>query len=135
MKPHVLSAAAESELFSSSQPSPHRVLLSPVGHAFEPHSFKKPTWDSFSGEFITGLHHQGLRCRLCSANVANDNLAFAKQFACVGEQTMTDDQHRRRGNFEKRRELMLVWKKTHLAIVGKDVIRMIDAMLENDFGA
>jgi hypothetical protein len=42
---------------------------------------------------------------------------------------MSDDQHRRNGNFQKRRELLLIWKRTHLSIVNKDVIRIIDAKL------
>jgi hypothetical protein len=60
-------------------------------------------------------------------------LALAKDASCFVSQNKTDDEHRRQANFDKRRELMLVWKKTHLAIVNKDVVRVIDAMILKPF--
>lgn len=129
-----ISAVVKTEraLFERSDTPSNRVLLSHTGHSFKVHTFKRPTWDDFSGEFITGLVMQGYRCSKCKANVADKpgSLALARNSSCIGVRFISDDQHRRNGNFNKRRSLMLVWKKTGLAMVNKDVIRMIESQLD-----
>lgn len=121
----------ENALFERSDTPSNRVLLSHSDHSFKVHTFKKPTWDDFSGEFITGLFRQGYRCSKCRTNVADkqESLALAQNSSCIGARFISDDQLRRNGNFNKRRSLMLVWKKTRLAIVNKDVVRMIESQL------
>ena len=118
-------------LFENQTPKPHRVLLSATGHVFKQHTFKKPTWDSITGEFITGVIHQGYRCSNCRVNISNkpESLALSKFSSCIGQEMMSDDEHRRKGNFEKRRDLLLVWKKTGLQIVNKDVIKIIEGKI------
>lgn len=81
-----LSPEKERELFVSDRRDPHRVVLS-VRHEFQEHTFKKPTWDNFTGDFIVGLHKQGFRCKSCRANVANkpEALELSKGSMCIGQ--------------------------------------------------
>jgi hypothetical protein len=93
---------------------------------------QKPTWCSHCGEFITGLINQGSRCAVCQADVHTACEAAAAGDQCVAQHSVTDAQHRRSGNFEKRRELLLLWKRAFPA-APRDVVKMIDVLTVQSF--
>jgi hypothetical protein len=119
-------------LFENTEPAPHYKLLRAGGHALEKHSFKKPTWCNHCGEFITGLTCQGSRCSICRANVHTACEQAAVKDQCVVQRSVTDAQHRKNGNFEKRRELLLVWKKAFPG-APRDLIQLIDGHTKQSF--
>lgn len=97
------------------------------GHNSVKHVNKSPHWCDHCGEFIKNIA-TGVRCSLCKANLHPQCVADAKGDECLSTAPCTLQQHRRNGNFSKRRMLMLVWKKS-FPVAGKDIIRKIDAMV------
>jgi hypothetical protein len=120
-------------LFENTELVPHYKLLRTAGgHLLEKTTFYKPTWCDNCGDFIAGLIHQGSHCTVCSANVHTACEEATAKGQCVVQREVTDAQHRKNGNFEKRRELMLVWKRAFPA-APRDLIQLIDRLAQQTF--
>jgi hypothetical protein len=78
------------------------------------------------------LTYQGSRCSICRANVHTACEEAATKDQCVVQRAVTDAQHRKNGNFEKRRELMLMWKRTFPG-APRDLIQIIDRLAQQSF--
>lgn len=110
----------------------------PLRHTFPEHLweetyFPKPTWCDLCGEFITGVFSkQGSTCKHC--NIVGHAACVASRgshlIECNVMQPLTVDKHRRDANFERWRQLMLVWKKGGFQKAPKDVIRHIMSFMD-----
>jgi hypothetical protein len=120
-------------LFENTEPASHYKLLRTAGgHVLEKHTFKTPTWCNHCGDFIAGLIHQGSYCTVCSVNVHTACEEATAKGQCVVQREVTDAQHRKNGNFEKRRELILVWKRA-FPVAPRDLIQIIDGLAQQTF--